>query len=95
MFATGTIVVRRMPNSTLVPVRAVVTIDGETAIFVAEGTKAKRISVKTGITQGDLIQVSGVPAGAQVIVKGQEALNDGSLIKIAAPAATAAGSVGG
>ena len=95
MFATGTIVVKRMPNSTLVPVRAVVTIDGETAVFVAEGTKAKRAPVKTGITQGDLIQVSGVPAGAQVIVKGQEALNDGSLIKVSAPAATAAGSVGG
>jgi HlyD family secretion protein len=95
MFATGTVVIKRMPNSTLVPSRAVVNSDGESVVFTADGTKAKRVPVKTGVTQGDLIQVTGLPAGAQVIVKGQEALNDGSLIKVEAAAAPAAGPVGG
>jgi len=95
MFASGIVVVSRTPNATLVPTRAVVSTDGDPAVFVVNGTKSKRIAVKVGVAQGDLVQVIGVPAGEQIIVKGQEALNDGSLIRVVKPGDVTAAPVGG
>jgi HlyD family secretion protein len=39
------------------------------AVWVLEGTEPKRVDVKTGISDGELTEVSGVPAGALVLVE--------------------------
>jgi membrane fusion protein (multidrug efflux system) len=51
---------------------------------VREG-KAARVKVSIGIVQGDRTQImSGIQAGDQVVVLGQEGLKDGAPVKTAA-----------
>jgi HlyD family secretion protein len=90
MFARGIIVINTVPGAVLVPTRAVVTMDGTTSVFTVDGTKAKRVPVKVGLTKGDRVQVTGLAPGSKLVVKGQEGLSDGSVIKVEEPEAQAA-----
>jgi multidrug efflux pump subunit AcrA (membrane-fusion protein) len=65
----------------LVPAAAIVREGDETAVFVANGAKAQRRTVETGITDGAHVEiVSGVKAGEMVIVDGQAGLpNDAAI----------------
>ena len=80
-------------NAVLVPVPALVREGEETAVFVANGDKAQRRTVRVGLTDGEHIEiVSGVKAGEMIIVDGQAGLPDGAKIRVgdratAAPAA--------
>ena len=82
MFAKGSVVLSRLPGATLVPDSAVLTKDGKRYVVVAEGNKAMRVPVTVGIRLGDRVQVNGLSSNAQLIVKGQEGLVDGSSIKV-------------
>lgn len=82
MFAKGSVVLNRIAGAVVVPDSAVLTKDGKRYVVVAEGTKAKRVPVTVGIRRGDYVQVNGLQGSAQLIVKGQEGLVDGSLIKV-------------
>jgi hypothetical protein len=81
MFAKGTVVIRTIPNATIVPNTAVVKRDGETFVFTVKDGVAKRMRVNTGLEIKDVIQVTGVSAGAPVIVQGQTAVDDGTKVK--------------
>ena len=82
MFARGQIKVGTRPNAVVVPNDAVVR-DGEDAyLFTAAGDKAKRSKVTLGLQQGNLIEVTGLAAGENVIVSGQAGLVDGAKIKV-------------
>jgi len=85
MFARGIVVVRNLPNATVVPSTSIVQQGGDNYVFVVKGGKAHRISVKPGLQQGQYTEVNGVVPGDQVVTAGQTTLVEGSLIKVKAP----------
>ncbi len=82
MFARGTIVVRTVPNATVLPTTAVLKDDKGSYVMTAESGKAKRVPIETGLVQDLVTEVKGLPADAQVIVQGQTTLSDGAPIKV-------------
>jgi cobalt-zinc-cadmium efflux system membrane fusion protein len=68
----------------VVPAAAIVREGDETAVFVANGAKAQRRAVETGITDGAHVEiVSGIKPGEMVIVDGQAGLPNDAAITIA------------
>ena len=47
----------------------------------ADGT-AERVAVQTGIASGQLIEVSGIEAGDQVVIRGGERLRPGQPVQV-------------
>ena len=69
-------------NAIAVPREALVRELREAHVFVAEGNVAKKRTVTLGLEENDKVQIlTGVKPGEKVIVAGQGALKDGSLIK--------------
>jgi len=85
MFARASVESGRTASATTVPVAALVRSGRETFVFVAEGEKAVRKTVKVVIEQRGLAQIEGVKEGQQVVVRGQDKLTDGAAIKVEAP----------
>ncbi len=57
--------------------------DNQYYVFVADGDKAKKVSVTVGIDTGDTIEVtSGIDLNDKVVIKGQTYLADGDLINV-------------
>jgi multidrug efflux pump subunit AcrA (membrane-fusion protein) len=70
-------------NVVLVPTAAVIREADEAAVFVANGEKAERRVVTTGLADAEHTEiVSGVKAGEPVIIKGQAGLPDGATIAV-------------
>src|SRR5688572_7667785 len=70
-------------NAIRVPREAVIRELRKAHVFVVEGTVAKGRDLTLGLEEGDYIEaLSGVKAGDKVIVAGQGALRDGSVVKI-------------
>jgi len=67
---------------TAVPRQAVVERDGAKVVFVLKDGRATRTKIETGRALGDLVEVSGVPAGEKVVLKPLDKLADGTRIKI-------------
>jgi len=84
MFARLRVLLETVNDAVVVPAEAVLsTLDGK-AVFVVEAGKALRRQVKTGIEEGDRIQiVAGVGAGERVVVAGNERLRDGMAVSVA------------
>lgn len=71
-------------NTLVLPRNAVMTKDGESYIYVVEGTIAKKIVVETGIETGEAIEIkTDLPQGSQVVTRGQTYLSDGEEVQIA------------
>lgn len=67
----------------LIPSAAIVREGEETAVFVVDGSKAKRRPVQLGLSDGTQVEiVSGVKAGEMVIVDGQAGLPNDAAITI-------------
>jgi membrane fusion protein, multidrug efflux system len=82
-FVTVDIVRETKPSAIRIPREAVIRELREAHVFVVEGDKAKRRDLTLGVEEGDFIEaVSGVKPGEKVIVAGQGALRDGSVVKI-------------
>ena len=84
-----TMLSQTIPDALVVPASAVLTAaDGTTSVMVAGAdNKAHQKPVKTGIKQGDDVQITeGVQAGEKVISSGAYGLPDNTAIKIEAPA---------
>jgi len=81
MYATGTIVLRTIPNAPTVPATSIVKRNGKDVVFVVDGDKAKQVPVTTGLRTDGVVEVEGVDSAAKVIVAGQDSLDDGSKIK--------------
>jgi HlyD family secretion protein len=82
MYAKGIVTLRQVPNAATVPSSAIVKRSGRDIVFVVEGELAKAIPVTTGLRTDGVIQVIGLSPGQQVIVAGQNGLDDGSKIKL-------------
>ena len=78
MFARGAIVVGTRPQVLQVPERAVVTATSGPLVFVVKDGRAVRQPVVLGERSGDgFVEItSGLSAGDQVVVEGQEGLSD-------------------
>lgn len=76
-----------------VPELAVVGEGDDRFVFVIADGKAKRVPVKTGLRDGGLIEVTGVPANARVIGEGVVKVTDGARVRTA-PTAARAGAAG-
>ena len=82
-FVTVDIVRETKANAIRVPREAVIRELREAHVFVVEGDKAKRRDLTLGLEEGDFIEaVSGLRSGEKVIVAGQGALRDGSVVKV-------------
>ena len=77
-------VAQTVDNALVVPVAAVLTAsDGTTSVMVAgQDGKAHQTNVKTGIRQGDEVQItSGLQTGERVVTEGAYGLPDGTKVK--------------
>lgn len=82
-FAQVSIVTEQRTGATLVPKIAVVTDRGERVVYVAADSTAERRVVEVGFEDDDNAQIlTGVDAGATVVVKGQRSLKHGQKIKV-------------
>lgn len=67
----------------VLPVDAVLERDGQYSVFIVEGGKAKEVSIKVGVTAGDLTEIkSGLKEGQTVIVTGNRLVGDGQKVKV-------------
>ena len=84
MFAHGSVQLRTIQNATVVPVDAVVGKGQDKFVYYIDGDTAKEAKVTTGVQKGIWVQVTGLPAGSQVVVDGQQNLRDGVKVKVEA-----------
>ena len=91
MFARGEFALGSSDALT-VPQEALVVRDGFSYVFVVGGDQRVQMrKVQTGRRVADRVEVlSGLDAGASVAVRGAGFLNDGDLVRVAAPAAAPA-----
>lgn len=82
MFARGVVTLSMTTGATVVPISAVVRDENRAYVFTVVGDQAKRIEVRTGLTSNGSIQVMNVPAGARVVVEGQNQLTDGAKVRL-------------
>lgn len=85
MFARGQVTIRRVPNATVVPTQAIVQRGDLSVVFISKDGKAKRVEVKVGLHTDGFSQVTGsITPGDDVVIAGQNDLDDGSDIEIQA-----------
>lgn len=86
MFIRATVVLERVPQTTIVPEQALVIRDDQTGVFVVseDGRRVKWCEVRLGIQEGALAQVEGEGLSGRVVTLGQHLIDDGSAITIAA-----------
>lgn len=91
MFASVSLVIQQAKDTFVVPKDAIKTYNTESTLFiVGEDSTAQRVTVTTGISNDNDIQItSGLEAGMQVITAGS--VTDGSSIKIAGNSTTGIG----
>jgi RND family efflux transporter MFP subunit len=78
------IVAEQRKDVIAVPVEAVLTEDEDSFVMVAAGDKAQKRKVTLGLKTPKQVEIaSGLKAGEQVIVKGQQGLPDGGAIAVA------------
>lgn len=81
MFAKSKLITAKDAPAVMVPARAVVTVAGLTKLFVIENGKAAERIVKTGVTDGDLIEIiEGVKEGEIVAISNADKLQQGSVV---------------
>jgi len=91
MFGRIEVVYDQRDDALTVPRVALLEDEGEPALFVVRGTKAHRVPVKIGFSNGELAEVvSGVKEGDLVITAGKVAVRDGTEVQIISNAAPAA-----
>jgi len=85
MFARGQAVVAKRQGVPLVSNDALIQQGSETAVFVVENGVARRRQIKLGVANADVAEVtSGLRAGDQVVVLGQQNLSEGDKIRVSA-----------
>jgi hypothetical protein len=85
MFARGVAVLGHREGVFLLPSETILKDGQQAYVFVADGDKAKRVDVTTGVIRNGTTEVIGLAEGDKVVVKGQESLAQGSTIKVEAP----------
>jgi RND family efflux transporter MFP subunit len=81
MFAKSKLITAKDAPAVMIPARAVVTVAGLTKVFVIENGKAAERIVKTGVTDGDLIEIiEGVKEGETVATNNADKLQQGTMV---------------
>ncbi|WP_176225202.1 efflux RND transporter periplasmic adaptor subunit [Methylomagnum ishizawai] len=81
-FVQARIAVEVRPDRLAVPLESVVTRDGESAVFVVEGDRARRVPVRFGLRDGDAVEVEGegLREGLEIVTVGAFGLPDNTRI---------------
>ncbi|PRP94341.1 efflux RND transporter periplasmic adaptor subunit [Enhygromyxa salina] len=81
MYAEVTLTTEVHENVPLVPTPALVHDEEQTFVFIADGDRAKKVLLETGLSDDEFVEVTkGLEAGARIIVAGQSGLKDGALL---------------
>ena len=84
MFAEARIVLRDVESALVIPVTSLLDRDGNRVVFTIKDGTARRIVPQLEFVEGQWAVVSaGLEAGDQVVVVGQQNLNDGDAVTIA------------
>jgi membrane fusion protein (multidrug efflux system) len=93
MFGRIEVVYDQRTDALTVPRVALLEDEGEPAVYVIHGNKAKRTSVQLGYTNGEIAEIrSGLKEGDQVVTAGKVAIRDGTEVQVIDAAAAAVGS---
>lgn len=83
MFGKVIFSTNKKENAIVIPRDAMITLGEETFVFVEENGIAKKKYVEVGIDNGkDIEIVSGLNAGEELIIKGQDYLEDGDEVRV-------------
>jgi multidrug efflux pump subunit AcrA (membrane-fusion protein) len=83
MYGEVKLIVRSSRNSIVIPLAAVVQMDGKTVIYIVNDEKAAMVEPEFDIREGDRIAVvSGIDENSKVIVIGQQNVRDGDPVKV-------------
>lgn len=84
MFAEARLVLQEVDSALVIPVTALLDRDGNRVVFAIKDGMARRIAPRLQFIEGEWAVVSdGLEAGDQVVVVGQQNLNDGDAVTIA------------
>ncbi len=92
MFARATLVLRELEDATIVPAMALTRRDGGDVIFLLEEgegdgpARVRRVPVRVGVVDGDRAQVIGEGIRGEVVILGQQLLDDGTPVEAVRPA---------
>lgn len=85
-FVNAKLLVKTLPNSTLVPTAAIQRAGDKASVFViGEDNKVESKEVQVVTTDGDTTAVTGVKAGENVVTDGFEKLQSGSQVQVRSP----------
>jgi membrane fusion protein (multidrug efflux system) len=83
MFGRIEVVYDQRQDALTVPRVALLEDEGEPAVYVVQGKKAKRTTVQLGYTNGEIAEVrAGLREGDQVVTAGKVAIRDGTEIQV-------------
>ncbi len=84
MFIRATIVIDRAEDAFIIPFDAITERDDQTGIFLVNNSENTVVwkQVRTGIRQGNVIQILGEGLSGKVVTLGQQLLNDGVAVTI-------------
>jgi len=81
MYVTGEILLERLAQVLIAPAAALVIRAGRHGVFVARDSVVHFMPVQTGMVVGDRVEItSGIAAGDQVVVLGQQSLQDSTRV---------------
>ncbi len=83
MFVKGNLVVNEYPGVPLVPLAAIVTEGDQSAVFVVENGRARRVPVEPVAREGDRVYARPLAPGQVVVTVGQHTLKDGDEVVLA------------
>jgi len=86
MFIRASVVLARVADAIIIPEQALTIRNDQSGVFIVsvDGKTVAWREVKVGIREGDRVQVEGAELSGRVVTLGQQLVNDGSQIKIAA-----------
>jgi RND family efflux transporter MFP subunit len=93
MFVRARIQFAQHDDAVVVPVKALVRSNGDTAVFLADAAslRARMVPVRVGVVEGDLAEVASPDLEGLVVTVGQHLLKDGAKIILPADPAGAPG----
>ncbi len=83
MYAEVDFEIEKLENRVLIPKKSILTEGNENYVYIIKDNKPQRIVIEKGITKDGYVEIlNGLNKGDQLVVKGQEYINEDSDIKI-------------